>query len=179
MESVMSSFRLFMATSIGARQPQSVQGNLNLCRATSICAKQPQSVQNNLNSCKTTSIRAEKKNPKSNGLFQEAKTNFRTRNFFSGQGIYIKNTFRKKNGGKASNLASAVAETVCPPCIRGRHPQLDYLTRPKKSSWATNQCFVCPPFFVHVKGLKKCNYKHKDNGIIMVHELNLRILRSW
>ena len=138
MESVMSSFRLFMATSIGARQPQSVQGNLNLCRATSICAKQPQSVQNNLNSCKTTSIRAEKKNPKSNGLFQEAKTNFRTRNFFSGQGIYIKNTFRKKNGGKASNLASAVAETVCPPCIRGRHPQLDYLTRPKKSSWATN-----------------------------------------
>jgi hypothetical protein len=44
MESVMSSFRLFMATSI--------------------CAKQPQSVQNNLNSCKTTSIRAEKKNPK-------------------------------------------------------------------------------------------------------------------
>ena len=84
MESVMSSFRLFMATSIGARQPQSVQGNLNLCRATSICAKQPQSVQNNLNSCKTTSIRAEKKKPKSNGLFQEAKTNFRTRNFFSG-----------------------------------------------------------------------------------------------
>ena len=84
MESVMSSFRLFMATSIGARQPQSVQGNLNLCRATSICAKQPQSVQNNLNSCKTTSIRAEKKTPKSNGLFQEAKTNFRTRNFFSG-----------------------------------------------------------------------------------------------
>ena len=139
MESVMSSFRLFMATSIGARQPQSVQGNLNLCRATSICAKQPQSVQNNLNSCKTTSIRAQKKNPKSNGLFQEAKTIFRTRNFFSGQGIYIKNTFRKKNGGKASNLASAVAETVCPPCIRGRLPQLDYLTRPKKSSWATNQ----------------------------------------
>ena len=84
MESVMSSFRLFMATSIGARQPQSVQGNLNLCRATSICAKQPQSVQNNLNSCKTTSIRAQKKNPKSNGLFQEAKTIFRTRNFFSG-----------------------------------------------------------------------------------------------
>ena len=84
MESVMSSFRLFMATSIGARQPQSVQGNLNLCRATSICAKQPQSVQNNLNSCKTTSICAEKKKPKSNGLFQEAKTNFRTRNFFSG-----------------------------------------------------------------------------------------------
>ena len=157
MESVMSSFRLLMAennryvklaflqlnlymvTSICAGQPQSVRGNLNLCRATSICAKQPQSVQNNLNSCKTTSIRAEKKNPKSNGLFQEAKTNFRTRNFFSGQGIYIKNTFRKKNGGKASNLASAVAETVCPPCIRGRHPQLDYLTRPKKSSWATNQ----------------------------------------
>ena len=31
-----------------------------------------------------------------------------------------------------------MAETVCPPCIRGRHPQLDYLTRPKKSSWATN-----------------------------------------
>ena len=145
MESVMSSFRLFMATSIGARQPQSVQGNLNLCRATSICAKQPQSVQNNLNSCKTTSIRAEKKNPKSNGLFQEAKTNFRTRNFFSGQGIYIKNTFRKKNGGKASNLASAVAETVCPPCIRGRHPQLDYLTRPKKSSWATNQVVFASP----------------------------------
>ena len=58
MESVMSSFRLFMATSIGARQPQSVQGNLNLCRATSICAKQPQSVQNNLNLCKTTSIHA-------------------------------------------------------------------------------------------------------------------------
>ena len=102
MESVMSSFRLFMAennryvklaflqlnlymvTSICAGQPQSVRGNLNLCRATSICAKQPQSVQNNLNSCKTTSIRAEKKNPKSNGLFQEAKTNFRTRNFFSG-----------------------------------------------------------------------------------------------
>ena len=25
-----------------------------------------------------------------------------------------------------------------PPCIRGGHPQLDYLTRPKKSSWATN-----------------------------------------
>ena len=145
MESVMSSFRLFMATSIGGRQPQSVQGNLNLCRATSICAGQPQSVQNNLNLCKTTSIHAKqpqfvqrKKTPKSNGLFQEAKTNFRTRNFFSGQGIYIKNTFRKKNGGKASNLASAVAETVCPPCIRGRHPQLDYLTRPKKSSWATN-----------------------------------------
>ena len=102
MESVMSSFRLLMAennsyvklaflqlnlymvTSICAGQPQSVRGNLNLCRATSICAKQPQSVQNNLNSCKTTSIRAEKKNPKSNGLFQEAKTNFRTRNFFSG-----------------------------------------------------------------------------------------------
>ena len=165
MESVMSSFRLFMAennryvklaflqlnlymvTSICAGQPQSVRGNLNLCRATSICAKQPQSVQNNLNSCKTTSIRAEKKNPKSNGLFQEAKTNFRTRNFFSGQGIYIKNTFRKKNGGKASNLASAVAETVCPPCIRGRHHQLDYLTRPKKSSWATNykmRCFFYP-----------------------------------
>ena len=75
MESVMSSFRLFMATSIGARQPQSVQGNLNLCRATSICAKQPQSVQNNLNSCKTTSIRAEKKNPESNGLFQGDKMN--------------------------------------------------------------------------------------------------------
>ena len=102
MESVMSSFSLFMAendryvklaflqlnlymvTSICAGQPQSVRGNLNLCRATSICAKQPQSVQNNLNSCKTTSIRAEKKKPKSNGLFQEAKTNFRTRNFFSG-----------------------------------------------------------------------------------------------
>ena len=31
-----------------------------------------------------------------------------------------------------------MAETVCPPCIRGRHHQLDYLTRPKKSSWATN-----------------------------------------
>ena len=58
MESVMSSFRLFMATSIGGRQPQSVQGNLNLCRATSICAGQPQSVQNNLNLCKTTSIHA-------------------------------------------------------------------------------------------------------------------------
>ena len=43
----------------------------------------------------------------------------------------MKNTFRKKNGGKASNLASAVAETVCPPCIRGPHHQLDYLTRPK------------------------------------------------
>ena len=159
MESVMSSFRLFMAennryvklaflqlnlymvTSIGAEQPQSVRGNLNLCRATSICAKQPQSVQNNLNSCKTTSIRAEKKNPKSNGLFQGDKMIFRTRIFFSGQRIYIKNTFRKKNGGKASNLASAVAETVCPPCIRGRHPQLDYLTRPKKSSWATNYLF--------------------------------------
>ena len=168
MESVMSSFRLLMAennsyvklaflqlnlymvTSICAGQPQSVRGNLNLCRATSICAKQPQSVQNNLNSCKTTSIRAEKKNPKSNGLFQEAKTNFRTRNFFSGQGIYIKNTFRKKNGGKASNLASAVAETVCPPCIRGRHPQLDYLTRPKKSSWATNQ--ELSDVAVYVKG---------------------------
>ena len=91
MESVMSSFRLFMATSIGARQPQSVEGNLNLCRATSICAGQPQSVQNNLNLCKTTSIHAKqpqfvqrKKTPKSNGLFQEAKTNFGTRNFFSG-----------------------------------------------------------------------------------------------
>ena len=91
MESVMSSFRLFMATSICAGQPQSVQGNLNLCRATSICAGQPQSVQNNLNLCKTTSIHAKqpqfvhrKKNPKSNGLFQEAKTIFRTRNFFSG-----------------------------------------------------------------------------------------------
>ena len=84
MESVMSSFRLFKATSIGARQPQSVQGNLNLCRATSICAKQPQSVQNNLNSCKTTSIRAEKKTPKSNGLFQRDKMNFRTQAFFSG-----------------------------------------------------------------------------------------------
>ena len=58
MESVMSSFRLFMATSIGARQPQSVQGNHNLCRATSICARQPQSVQGNLNLCKTTSIHA-------------------------------------------------------------------------------------------------------------------------
>ena len=76
MESVMSSFRLFMAennryvklaflqlnlymvTSIGAGQPQSVQGNLNLCRATSICAGQPQSVQNNLNLCKITSIHA-------------------------------------------------------------------------------------------------------------------------
>ena len=58
MESVMSSFRLFMATSICAGQPQSVQGNLNLCRATSICAGQPQSVQNNLNLCKTTSIHA-------------------------------------------------------------------------------------------------------------------------
>ena len=45
MESVMSSFRLFMATSIGARQPQSVQGNLNLCKTTSIHAKQPQFVQ--------------------------------------------------------------------------------------------------------------------------------------
>ena len=93
MESVMSSFRLFMAennryvklaflqlnlymvTSICAGQPQSVRGNLNLCRATSICAKQPQSVQNNLNSCKTTSIRAEKKNPESNGLFQGDKMN--------------------------------------------------------------------------------------------------------
>ena len=52
MESVMSSFRLFMATSIGARQPQSVQGNLNLCKTTSICAKQPQFMQNNLNSCR-------------------------------------------------------------------------------------------------------------------------------
>ena len=58
MESVRSSFRLFMATSICAGQPQSVQGNLNLCRATSICAGQPQSVQNNLNLCKTTSIHA-------------------------------------------------------------------------------------------------------------------------
>merc|ERR1711940_410942 len=73
MESVMSSFRLFMATSIGARQPQSVQGNLNLCRATSICAKQPQSVQNNLNSCKTTSIRAEKKTPKVTVYFRGLK----------------------------------------------------------------------------------------------------------
>ena len=91
MESVMSSFRLFidkntgnveldilqlnlcMATSIGARQPQSVQGNLNLCRATSICAKQPQSVQNNLNSCKTTSIRAEKKNQKVTAYFRGIK----------------------------------------------------------------------------------------------------------
>ena len=163
MESVMSSFRLFMATSIGARQPQSVQGNLNLCRATSICAKQPQSVQNNLNSCKTTSIRAEKKNPKSNGLFQEAKTNFRTRNFFSGQGIYIKNTFRKKNGGKASNLASAVAETVCPPCIRGRHPQLDYLTRPKKSSWATNYFLRCLTLHLYNRVVSSTitNFKHE------------------
>ena len=91
MESVMSSFRLFMATSICAGQPQSVQGNLNLCRATSICAGQPQSVQNNLNLCKTTSIHAKqpqfmqrKKTPQSNDLFQEAKTNFRTRNFFFG-----------------------------------------------------------------------------------------------
>ena len=73
MESVMSSFRLFMATSIGARQPQSVQGNLNLCRATSICAKQPQSVQNNLNSCKTTSIRAEKKKQKVTAYFRGIK----------------------------------------------------------------------------------------------------------
>ena len=120
---VQDNLNLCKATSICAGQPQSVQGNLNLCKTTSICAKQPQFMQNNLNSCT-------EKNPKSNGLFQEAKTIFRTRNFFSGQGIYIKNTFRKKNGGKASNLASAVAETVCPPCIRGRHPQLDYLTRP-------------------------------------------------
>ena len=45
MESVMSSFRLFMATSIGGRQPQSVQNNLNLCKTTSIHAKQPQFVQ--------------------------------------------------------------------------------------------------------------------------------------
>jgi len=77
MESVMSSFRLFMATSIGARQPQSVQGNLNLCRATSICAKQPQSVQNNLNSGKTTSIRAEKKkNQKVTAYFRRLKRIF-------------------------------------------------------------------------------------------------------
>ena len=76
MESVMSSFRLFMATSIGARQPQSVQGNLNLCRATSICAKQPQSVQNNLNSCKTTSIRAEKKTQKVTAYFRRLKRIF-------------------------------------------------------------------------------------------------------
>ena len=76
MESVMSSFRLFMATSIGARQPQSVQGNLNLCRATSICAKQPQSVQNNLNSCKTTSICAEKKNQKVTAYFRRLKRIF-------------------------------------------------------------------------------------------------------
>ena len=53
-----ATFRLFMATSISARQPQSVQGNLNLCRATSICAGQPQSVQSNLNLCKRTSIHA-------------------------------------------------------------------------------------------------------------------------
>ena len=83
MESVMSSFRLFMATSIGARQPQSVQGNLNLCRATSICAKQPQSVQNNLNSCKTSSIHAKqaqfvhrKKNPKVTAYFRRLKRIF-------------------------------------------------------------------------------------------------------
>ena len=124
MESVMSSFRLFMATSIGARQPQSVQGNLNLCRATSICAKQPQSVQNNLNSCKTTSIRAEKKNPKSNGLFQRDKMNFRTQAFFSGQGTYRNQTFCKKFGREMSRTASAMAETICPPHIEGRHPML-------------------------------------------------------
>merc|ERR1711940_181299 len=57
MESVMSSFRLFMATSNGARQPQSVQGNLDLCKTTSICAKQPQFMQNNLNLCREKKTR--------------------------------------------------------------------------------------------------------------------------
>ena len=56
MESVMSSFRLFMATSIGARQPQSVQDNLNLC--------------------KTTSIRAQKKNQKVTAYFRRLKPLF-------------------------------------------------------------------------------------------------------
>ena len=72
MESVMSSFRLFidknngnveldilqlnlyMTTSICAWQPQSVHGNLNQCMATSICAWQPQLVQGNLNPCRAT-----------------------------------------------------------------------------------------------------------------------------
>ena len=158
MESVMSSFRLLMAennsyvklaflqlnlymvTSICAGQPQSVRGNLNLCRATSICAKQPQSVQNNLNSCKTTSIRAEKKKPKSNGLFQRDKMNFRTQAFFSGQGTYRNQTFCKKFGREMSRTASAMAETICPPHIEGRHPMLYFnIQRTEKYSIAMCQ----------------------------------------
>ena len=62
MESVMSSFRLFIDKNTGNVELDILQ----------------------LNRCKATSIRAEQLNPKSNGLFQETKTNFRTRNFFSG-----------------------------------------------------------------------------------------------
>merc|ERR1712004_743608 len=58
MESVMSSFRLLMAEN--NRYVKLAFLQLNRYMATSICAKQPQSVQNNLNLCKTTSIRAEK-----------------------------------------------------------------------------------------------------------------------
>ena len=75
MESVMSSFRLFMAENNGYVKLAFLQ--LNLYMVTSICAW-------HLNRCKATSIRAEQLNPKSNGLFQGAKMSFRTRTFFSG-----------------------------------------------------------------------------------------------
>ena len=130
------------ATSICAEQPQSVRGNLNLCRATSICAKQPQSVQNNLNSCKTTSIRAEKKNPKSNGLFQRYKMNFRTQAFFYGQGTYRNQTFCKKFGREMSRTASAMAETICPPHIEGRHPML-YFNIQRTEKYCIAMCQQC------------------------------------
>ena len=56
MESVMSSFRLFMAEN--NRYVKLAFLQLNLYMVTSICAGQPQSVHCNLNLCKATSIRA-------------------------------------------------------------------------------------------------------------------------
>ena len=49
---------------------------------------------------------------------------FRTRIFFSGQGTYRNQTFCKKIGREMSRTASAMAETICPPHIEGRHPML-------------------------------------------------------
>ena len=115
MESVMSSFRLFMATSIGARQPQSVQGNLNLCRATSICAKQPQSVQNNLNSCKTTSIRAEEKNQKVTAYFRGIKWFFQPEFFSLARGHIEIRHFAKNLGEKCQEQPQQWPKQSAPP----------------------------------------------------------------
>ena len=80
MESVMSSFRLFIYKN--NRNVELAFLQLNLYMA--MCAWQPQLVQGNLIFCKATSIGAQQVDSKSKCLFQGAKMIYRTRNFFCG-----------------------------------------------------------------------------------------------